>query len=252
MKSQAVLRLSFAKRAALVVAGSAAVAVPIGVGVLQAQWKAQPRPAFEVASVKPVDPNKTFFDPEINHERFVITSNPLDFIVWAYNLRSACTMKAVAGENCPIISGAPDWARNERFETRAKLPEGSPNYPGRQFNQGQAPQLDLMTQSLLEERFKLKVQRETKELPVYALIVGKNRPKLKEATGPAVVKTAAGESVVFPGGLYSVRKMPSQDGNPSLRMQFRSITMQKLADGLKIYVHRTRPDGPQGGVRPPP
>src|SRR5215471_9692469 len=31
------------------------------------QWKAQPRPAIEVASVKAVDPNKTFFDHEINH-----------------------------------------------------------------------------------------------------------------------------------------------------------------------------------------
>jgi uncharacterized protein (TIGR03435 family) len=36
-----------------------------------------------------------------------------------------------------------------------------------------------MVQTLLEDRFKLKFHRETKELPVFALLVGKNGPKLK-------------------------------------------------------------------------
>src|SRR4051794_3903358 len=40
-------------------------------------------------------------------------------------------------------------------------------------------QLRLMLQSLLEDRFKLKIHRETKEVPVYLLVVGKNGPKFK-------------------------------------------------------------------------
>jgi Protein of unknown function (DUF3738) len=41
-----------------------------------------------------------------------------------------------------------------------------------------------MLQSLLAERFKLAVHRETKEQRVYFLLVGKNGPKLKEAQKP--------------------------------------------------------------------
>ncbi len=51
--------------------------------------------------------------------------------------------------------------------------------------------LDLMLQALLADRFKLKVHHETKELPVYALTVAKNGPKLTPSVAPA---TPAAES----------------------------------------------------------
>jgi uncharacterized protein (TIGR03435 family) len=41
-------------------------------------------------------------------------------------------------------------------------------------------QLRLMVQALLRDRFRLMVHRETKERSVYALVVGKNGPRLKE------------------------------------------------------------------------
>ena len=41
-----------------------------------------------------------------------------------------------------------------------------------------------MLQSLLEERFKMTVRRDTKERPVLALITGKNGSKLKESEAP--------------------------------------------------------------------
>ena len=42
-------------------------------------------------------------------------------------------------------------------------------------------QLRLMAQTLLAERFQLKVQHQTRELPVYALVAGKNGAKLQVA-----------------------------------------------------------------------
>lgn len=42
----------------------------------------------------------------------------------------------------------------------------------------------LMLQTLLADRFQLRLHRETKELSVYDLVVGKNGPKLKESAGP--------------------------------------------------------------------
>ncbi len=41
-----------------------------------------------------------------------------------------------------------------------------------------------MVQSMLADRFKLKVSRETRELPVYALVVAKHGPKLTESKLP--------------------------------------------------------------------
>ena len=51
-----------------------------------------------------------------------------------------------------------------------------------------APTIDefrQMLQGLLADRFKLKVHRETREMPVYELVVGKNGPKLKESAPDA-------------------------------------------------------------------
>jgi len=65
------------------------------------------------------------------------------------------------------ISG-PDWIETERFDITAKIPAGA----GRD-------QVPLMLQALLADRFKLTLHRETKDLPIYALVIAKNGPKFK-------------------------------------------------------------------------
>jgi len=67
------------------------------------------------------------------------------------------------------ISG-PAWLSTERFDIQATMP---PETTKEQFC--------VMLQNLLAERFKVTVHRETKELPMYSLIVTKNGPKLKES-----------------------------------------------------------------------
>jgi uncharacterized protein (TIGR03435 family) len=71
-------------------------------------------------------------------------------------------------KNATLISG-PDWASTERFDVVATLPAGS-----------SSTQLPEMFQALLAERFGLKIHREKKEYPVYAIVVGKGPLKLKE------------------------------------------------------------------------
>src|SRR5512140_1532752 len=62
----------------------------------------------------------------------------------------------------------PDWVATERYDINAKLPAGvSPE------------KLPEMLQSLLAERFGLKLHREKKDTPVYALLVGKPPLRLK-------------------------------------------------------------------------
>src|SRR5215467_2451523 len=64
----------------------------------------------------------------------------------------------------------PDWMSSERFDVDAKLPAGST-----------PAQLSDMLQALLSERFALKQHREQKEMPMYALVIGKPPLRLKES-----------------------------------------------------------------------
>jgi uncharacterized protein (TIGR03435 family) len=69
------------------------------------------------------------------------------------------------------LAGGPGWIDSDGYDIDAKA--------GGNANQRQ---MWLMLQSLLEDRFKLKVHRETKELPVYALTTAKNGLKLPRPT----------------------------------------------------------------------
>jgi uncharacterized protein (TIGR03435 family) len=69
----------------------------------------------------------------------------------------------------PQVSG-PAWIDSDRYDIVAKAPAGAPE-----------AQIPEMLQALLAERFKLVAHRERKELPAFALVVGKNGPKLTKA-----------------------------------------------------------------------
>jgi len=70
------------------------------------------------------------------------------------------------------ITGGPDWRNSDRFDIVAKPPAAASD-----------DQLKLMLRSLLVDRFKLALTRETKELPAYVITVDKNGHRLKPSTG---------------------------------------------------------------------
>jgi bla regulator protein blaR1 len=72
------------------------------------------------------------------------------------------------------ISGGPRWIYSGRYDVVAKA-EGSAS----------RDQLLLMLQTLLEDRFKLTFHRETKDQPVYVLLIGKDGPKLRKSADDA-------------------------------------------------------------------
>jgi uncharacterized protein (TIGR03435 family) len=67
------------------------------------------------------------------------------------------------------IESLPDWVDSARYSIDAK-PEGP---------QGQAMTRGPMMQRLLEDRFRMTIHRETREVPVYIMTVAKGRPKLR-------------------------------------------------------------------------
>src|SRR5215469_16769649 len=80
------------------------------------------------------------------------------------------------------IEGGPDWIHSESFEFDAK----SDAHPSIQMMEGP------MMQKILEDRFKLKIHRETRQGPVYQLVLGKGSPKLKPLRDGTCIPVAVG------------------------------------------------------------
>ncbi|HVV45766.1 MAG TPA: TIGR03435 family protein [Bryobacteraceae bacterium] len=115
--------------------------------------------AFDAASVRPVrDDTRTWAIRQVTTTRYRSLSNVMQLITWAWNVK-----------NYQILN-APSWTSEDRFEIQATTANPSSTADQRE-----------MLQSLLKERFGLKVHHETREIPVYALVVGKNGMKLAVA-----------------------------------------------------------------------
>jgi uncharacterized protein (TIGR03435 family) len=72
-----------------------------------------------------------------------------------------------------LISGQPIWATTDLYDFQATMPGGTPVYAFQQLQDGQAPKLQEMLQTMLEDRFKLKFHREKKEVAAFDLVVAK-------------------------------------------------------------------------------
>src|SRR5665213_2209798 len=168
----------------------------------------EPKLEFEVASVRPSEApgrgDAIALGLRLDGTQARIGSLPLrDYIAMAYRVKAY----QVVG---------PDWLGTVRFDVNAKLPAGST-----------ADQIPRMLQSLLADRFGLKFHREPKEMPVFALVIGKPPLKLKDtivdpdapaptgavaisASGSAAgvaVNLGNGSSYTFAGGTFDGKKI---------------------------------------------
>jgi uncharacterized protein (TIGR03435 family) len=201
MNARDVPGLSFAKKAALTIAGAAVLMAPVLVGIANApailaqspsgvpQWQAAAggHMAFEVASVKLMKPGSrghapnfaldngdAFTDPrtgESPHGRCSATFPLPAFISFAYKLSLAPDQRHA------MLADLPKWIDTDLIEINAKA-AGNPT----------KDQMRLMMQSLLAERFHLAVHYETQDMPIYALTLikpGTWGPKLiRHTDGP--------------------------------------------------------------------
>ena len=147
--------------------GAGLLLVPCASGVMRAQT--QPPGAeklkFEVASVREntSSDGKMMFGIQPGG-RFTTVNVPLwDLIRQAYGLQRS------------QLVGGPDWMETARFDIVAKA-EGD---IARGAGPGGPPgPLSFMLQDLLEDRFKLRAHRETRELPIYVLLLARTDGKL--------------------------------------------------------------------------
>jgi uncharacterized protein (TIGR03435 family) len=180
-------------------------------------------PAFEVASIKqaaPMSGGKMMMGFGGDEGRINYTNVSLkDVVARAYRMK-------------PYQVSGPSWLESERYNITAKIPEGA---------RDQTPE---MLQNLLAERFHMTAHKESKELPIYALIVGKNGPKLKKSDetddkpmtaqdGPKVAMRNKQDSEKMAGAGKGTMLMDTTG-----RLQANKATMGDLADMMSRMLDR--------------
>ena len=124
---------------------------------------------------------------------------------------------------------APEWANEQRYEISATLPAGA--------TREQVPE---MLQALLAERFQLKVHRESRQFPVYALVVSKGGLKIKgtpvDPNAPPLVASNTVGAASTNGVVINMRggTFAMADG----KFEIRQLTMEDLTLALTRFSDR--------------
>jgi uncharacterized protein (TIGR03435 family) len=121
-------------------------------------------PAFEVASVKPNADN-----PLVLSGITAISNGRLSARAMTVKELIASAYRVELRE----MTGGAAWTGSERYDIEARAANDAAN----------EPQLRLMLQTLLAERFRVRLHRETREGPVYALVVAPGGPRMKPLSG---------------------------------------------------------------------
>ena len=95
-----------------------------------------------------------------------------------------------------------------------------------------------MLQVLLEDRFRLRVHWERKQLPVYVLNIGEGGPKLKPALPGSERRKALDGSEFENHGMEGIDTVPTPDGSRRARLNFRATSMEEAARTFSFYFDR--------------
>ena len=217
------------------------IAAALGVFLLVFGWAewlhAQPstaaaaKPAFDVASVKPSKAVDARRGGALQPGRFSQTNVTLaQLIQMAYAARGS------------QIVGASNWIDADRFDIDAKGPFGLSGFLT--AADGSPPAVYLMLRTLLEERFKLQIHHETRELPVYALEIARIDGRLGPRLRRSDVDCAALMATIASGGPRP--GPPAQPGQAPIcgtlgapgRIMANGVSMSGLSDMLSRVVDR--------------
>jgi len=210
MNASVARKLDLSRKLLLSTAGLLAVVVPIFFGLvnatpIRAQSQAESTAAgahdlevhgFETASIKPhksggaVEMSKLLFTP---------------YGLSATNVTLQTLIRDVYRVQASQIVGPPDLLNSDKYDIEARMEKSVADELRKLDPMQSLPERERMLQALLADRFKLTVHHETKELPVYALAIAENGPKLQEAKpGDANANGIKGPNG-HPGGPGNIR-----------------------------------------------
>jgi uncharacterized protein (TIGR03435 family) len=143
-------------------------------------------PKFDVASIKPTAPDQENTMLMFTPDGISIHGVPVKMLV-----------RETFGIEDDRIVGEPGWTKSTRFDIEAKVnAEDAPKLKALKIDQRRT-----MLLPLLEERFGLKYHHETRELPMYSLVVAKSGLKMKESApdDPAAKDKPRGHMLRYDG-----------------------------------------------------
>jgi uncharacterized protein (TIGR03435 family) len=208
-----------------------AIAAPAAHAQKASDWQtaAGGKMAFEVASIRPSAPNSPHTgnvdldaSDYFRYTGGVVSANGLlvNYLIFAY--------KVVDASQYPLLQGQlPKWAQTAEYRVEAR-PAGKPT----------KDQIRLMMQTLLADRFKLALHMETRQLPVYALVLdkpGKTGPQLQPDpdSGVCTVVPDASKPAVHGSAFPRYCGLMFLTENDGLRhMKIASWTMEQIAGAL--------------------
>lgn len=163
---------------------------------------ANAHPSFEVATIKPANPNEASGNFRIGGHRIFIEDQTVDNLI---SVAYAVHPKQIVDE--------PGWLGTEKFDI-----EGQADVAG----VANLRQIQEMLQELLKDRFDLKFHRDKRDLSIYAITVAKGGPKITRSA-----ETSYG--------------LPSQTGHGrggQMERKFTNNSMSDFALGMQAYLDR--------------
>ena len=194
------------------------------------------KPEFEVATIKPSDPNRPGWGITVNRSGMfnTLNTNLSDLIKFAYDMHPK------------QVIGAPGWVDSDKFVISAK-----PDTPGMPT----VTQMKVMLQKLLADRFNLKFHHEKKELSVYAITVAKGGEKIKKEENSTLPIPGFGG---MPQRGFNVRNGTMAEFASVMQAQFMEqpvVDQTGLGDTRYTFMLKWTPDPSQrtgfGGGPPP-
>jgi uncharacterized protein (TIGR03435 family) len=192
------------------------------------------KPKFEVATIKPADPNRPGWTIGINQSGMLNTHNTTlaDLIKFAYDLHPR------------QVVNTPTWFESDKFDVTAK-----PDTPG----MPSLPQARAMMQQLIVDRFGLKFHNDKRELQAYAITVTKGGEKIKKEENSNLPLPSFGG---MPQRGFNIRNATMTEFASVMQAQFMDmpvVDQTNLGDTRYTFILKFTPDpfmSPFGGAAP--
>jgi uncharacterized protein (TIGR03435 family) len=193
------------------------------------------KPQFEVATIKPSNPTRPGWGIGINPSGMINTLNTTlaDLMKFCYDLHPK------------QVINAPAWFDTEKFDVSAK-----PDTPG----MASLPQMKVMMQQLIVDRFGLKFHNDKRELPAYAVTIVKGGEKIKKEENVKLPLPGFGG---MPQRGFNIRNATIAEFASVMQAQFMDLPVVDqtgLGDTRYSFILKFTPDPgmrPFGGAAPP-
>ncbi|HUK30007.1 MAG TPA: TIGR03435 family protein [Candidatus Acidoferrum sp.] len=194
--------------------------------------------AYEVVSIKP-DNSPGFPNVTVGEDGLTIL-----------NIQLMPLFYSAFGVGKDQVIGAPDWLNTDKYDINAKIDPETADALKKLSADDRKVARQHMMQMIFIDRCNLKFHRDTKDLQVYNLVIGKNGPKIQQskidpATAPA--PNAANNIRAGRGGVVEFRALPMTALVQILSQQLGATIVDKTGlTGLYDFTWNFAPDGGQG------